>query len=284
MLTKYQNCVLNKMSRISKIFEDDSDDFESQDESDTISESDDFETFEENDDEDRECDDETKIEEEEDFEESGEEDIDIFEEDEDEEYKDLGEEVQESTESNTGTRLTKKSKRIIEHQKLLEVKDNKKLFVVNDFRDKSIAFVKKLIKNDNMADKIEKSLFNYCVRTLKNEGVKNITMNSKPFRERYSSEIYKLMSSIKSNKDFNLIKKEYDDSLSYFDRMIYDKERIYDNKKLRLITHVNEPVSGIHKCKCGCEKVYSYELQTRSGDEGMTVFLQCSDCGKKWKL
>lgn len=273
------------MSRISKIFEDDSDDFESQDESDTTSDSDDFESFDDNDEEEREeGDDETKIEDEEDFEESGDEEgIDTFEED-DEEYKDLGEEVQETGESDVITRLSKKSKRIIEYQKLLEVKDNKKLFVVNDFRDKSIAFVKKLVKNDNMAEKLEKSLFNYCVRTLKNEGVKSITINSKPFRERYSSEIYKLMSSIKSNKDFNIIKKEYDDSLSYFDRIIYEKERIYDNKKLRLITHVNEPVSGIHKCKCGCEKVYSYELQTRSGDEGMTVFLQCSDCGKKWKM
>ena len=273
------------MSRISKIFEDDSDDFESQDESDSSSDSDDFETFDENEDEEREeGDDETKIEDDDnDIEESGEED-NIEEFDDDEEYKDIGEEPQNNEEGDLVTRLTKKSKRFIEFQKLQQVKDNKKLFVVKDIRDKSIEFVKKIVKNDNKAEKLEKSLFNYCVRTLKNEGVKNITLNSKPFRERYSSEIYKLMSSIKSNKDLDVIKKEYDDSLSYFDRMIYEKERIYDNKKLRLITHVNEPVSGIHKCKCGCEKVYSYELQTRSGDEGMTVFLQCSDCGKKWKM
>jgi DNA-directed RNA polymerase subunit M/transcription elongation factor TFIIS len=274
------------MSRISKIFEDDSDDFESQDESDSSSDSDEFETFDENEDEEREeGEDETKIEEDDvnDEEDSGEEDnLEVFEED--EEYKDLGEEVKDSEESDLVTRLTKKSKRFIEFQKLQQVKDNKKLFVVKDLRDKSIDFVKKLLKDDNKSEKIEKSLFNYCVRTLKNEGVKGITLNSKPFRERYSSEIYKLMSSIKSKKDIDVIKKEYDDSLCYFDRMIYEKERIYDNKKLRLITHVNEPVSGIHKCKCGCEKVYSYELQTRSGDEGMTVFLQCSDCGKKWKL
>jgi DNA-directed RNA polymerase subunit M/transcription elongation factor TFIIS len=274
------------MSRISKIFEDDSDDFDSQDESDSSSDSDDFETFEQNEDEEQdEGDDETKVEEDDnDIEESGEEDNIIEEFEEDEEYKDMGENVQNNEEADLTSRLTKKSKRFIEFQKLQKVKDNKKLFVVKDIRDKSIEFVKKLVKNDNKAEKLEKSLFNYCVRTLKNEGVKNITLNSKPFRERYSSEIYKLMSSIKSNKDIDIIKKEYDDSLSYFDRMIYEKERIYDNKKLRLITHVNEPVSGIHKCKCGCEKVYSYELQTRSGDEGMTVFLQCSDCGKKWKM
>ena len=70
----------------------------------------------------------------------------------------------------------------------------------------------------------------------------------------------------------------------YFASTFFDKERKTNEKNIANITCRLEPMAGIHKCKCGCDKVYSYELQTRSADEGMTLFLQCYDCGKKWKM
>lgn len=72
--------------------------------------------------------------------------------------------------------------------------------------------------------------------------------------------------------------------LDYFESTFFDKERKTNEKNIANITCRLEPMAGIHKCKCGCDKVYSYELQTRSADEGMTLFLQCYDCGKKWKM
>lgn len=69
----------------------------------------------------------------------------------------------------------------------------------------------------------------------------------------------------------------------YFESDIFESSKKIDSKTLKNITCRLEPMSGIHKCKCGCDKVYSYELQTRSADEGMTVFLQCYECGKKWR-
>jgi len=72
-------------------------------------------------------------------------------------------------------------------------------------------------------------------------------------------------------------------NLDYFESALFDDVKKTDDKFLNNITCKLEPVSGIHKCKCGCDKVYSYELQTRSADEGMTVFLQCYECGKKWR-
>lgn len=35
--------------------------------------------------------------------------------------------------------------------------------------------------------------------------------------------------------------------------------------------------------KCKSKKCSYYELQTRSADEPMTVFITCIDCGKHWK-
>ena len=72
-------------------------------------------------------------------------------------------------------------------------------------------------------------------------------------------------------------------SSDYFESSLFEDAKKTDDKFLNNITCKLEPVSGIHKCKCGCDKVYSYELQTRSADEGMTVFLQCYECGKKWR-
>jgi len=36
--------------------------------------------------------------------------------------------------------------------------------------------------------------------------------------------------------------------------------------------------------KCKKRKVVDYQLQTRSGDEGMTVFAYCTACGNRWKF
>lgn len=41
---------------------------------------------------------------------------------------------------------------------------------------------------------------------------------------------------------------------------------------------------GQFQCsKCKSRKTTFYELQTRSADEAMTVFLRCANCGKRWK-
>jgi len=42
---------------------------------------------------------------------------------------------------------------------------------------------------------------------------------------------------------------------------------------------------GITTCtKCKSKKVTHVEKQTRSGDEGMTVFAHCRTCGNRWSL
>lgn len=41
---------------------------------------------------------------------------------------------------------------------------------------------------------------------------------------------------------------------------------------------------GIDECKkCGSKRTYSYQKQTRSADEPMTTFSQCTNCGKRWR-
>jgi DNA-directed RNA polymerase subunit M len=35
--------------------------------------------------------------------------------------------------------------------------------------------------------------------------------------------------------------------------------------------------------KCGHNKALQWSLQTRSGDEGSTVFFRCTKCGQTWR-
>jgi DNA-directed RNA polymerase subunit M/transcription elongation factor TFIIS len=40
---------------------------------------------------------------------------------------------------------------------------------------------------------------------------------------------------------------------------------------------------GNHTCRsCKSKETYFYRQQTRSGDEGMTTFVICTKCGKRW--
>ena len=40
---------------------------------------------------------------------------------------------------------------------------------------------------------------------------------------------------------------------------------------------------GIECRRCHEKKVFFYQLQTRSGDEGMTTFYTCANCFNRWK-
>jgi DNA-directed RNA polymerase subunit M/transcription elongation factor TFIIS len=49
----------------------------------------------------------------------------------------------------------------------------------------------------------------------------------------------------------------------------------------------NKPLlgKGLYKCKhCGSDNTEDYELQTRSADEPMKVFVNCRDCGHKFSF
>ena len=57
----------------------------------------------------------------------------------------------------------------------------------------------------------------------------------------------------------------------------YRKNKVlYETKK--------EAMTDQFKCrKCGSRETCYYEMQTRSADEPMTIFITCLNCGNRWK-
>ena len=75
------------------------------------------------------------------------------------------------------------------------------------------------------------------------------------------------------------------DKIEVYDSVIY---QLFEEKKMIENDRVINPPSvqkSLYKCKhCKSDKTWSYQLQTRSGDEGMTTFINCSECGKRYKF
>jgi DNA-directed RNA polymerase subunit M/transcription elongation factor TFIIS len=65
----------------------------------------------------------------------------------------------------------------------------------------------------------------------------------------------------------------------------FDSLKKLEEEEERFICSPPEIKEGLMPCKfCKSTKTISYERQTRSSDEAMTVIIQCTDCRKNFKI
>ena len=57
-----------------------------------------------------------------------------------------------------------------------------------------------------------------------------------------------------------------------------EEERV----EMDFVDHPFESVDSIMECNCGSKRVLSFSRQTRSSDEGATIFLKCMECKRSW--
>ncbi|MCJ1226437.1 RNA polymerase II elongation factor [Toensbergia leucococca] len=64
-----------------------------------------------------------------------------------------------------------------------------------------------------------------------------------------------------------------------------DKKLAHENMKEAMVPQAERSISTSLTCgKCGQRKVSYSQAQTRSADEPMTTFCECTVCGKRWKF
>lgn len=160
-----------------------------------------------------------------------------------------------------------------------------------------VKMFEKKINDKTLSLKIEKGIFNYVINKSKEKNIKRYWSNIL-FKDFYLKKIISVYSNIK--------KDSYIKNVTFLDRIKngeIDPEKIcyinvYDifpeNWKELLDLRIKrdklkydlkpEAMTDVFKCrKCGSRSCSYYEIQTRSADEPMTQFINCLDCGNRWR-
>ena len=167
----------------------------------------------------------------------------------------------------------------------------------DEYRVKMVIYFDKIINDIIISQKIEQSIYNYCILLAKEKNYQRKWSNP-IFEKLYDSKILSIYSNLKKesyiqNKTFleRIKNKEIDPSdvgkLSAYDIFPDNWRELLNIKSKRdKIKYELKPeaMTNLFKCrKCGSRETSYYEVQTRSADEPMTQFITCLTCNNRWK-
>tara|TARA_B100001093_G_scaffold503646_1_gene558304 strand:- start:384 stop:923 length:540 start_codon:yes stop_codon:yes gene_type:complete len=165
------------------------------------------------------------------------------------------------------------------------------------YRSSYVDLLFKELNNKQLARNIEKSIYNYTIHISSKKGIKKNWKNP-IFNNLYQSKVRSIYSNLKKdsyiqninfqsrilNNEFDIHKIAYLSSYDIFPdiwKELLDKKTRKDKLKYELKP---EAMTDIFKCrKCNSRSCSYYEVQTRSADEPMTQFINCLDCGNRWR-
>lgn len=186
-------------------------------------------------------------------------------------------------------------------------------YMVGDLREKTVKLFEKLTTEKNCKI-LERSIFNHLVRKTEikiGRKLKKSDLDTDMFRTGYTGVVYEIfvtmsapsvniLTGVESTHTPSVVKCK-----DMIDRLAENKtglqshefrdEQFIDRQETKNIEEPPKAKPGIHQCsKCLHDKskkddpergkrTWQYELQTRSQDEPMTIFVTCLDCGKKWR-
>ena len=164
-------------------------------------------------------------------------------------------------------------------------------------RNHNVNLLNKMIDDIKISMKIEKSLYNYCIKVSKEKNISR-SWDNIIFKKLYLSKIRSMYSNLNPNsyiKNTCFIEKVKNNEFNIekiADLSVYDifpenwKELIVIKSKRDKIKYELKPesMSSNYVCrKCKSKETSYYEVQTRSADEPMTQFITCLNCYNYWK-
>jgi len=166
----------------------------------------------------------------------------------------------------------------------------------NDIRYQMIVLFTKLI-DESKATELEKGIFDFSVELSKERNIIH-SWDNKLFKHIYINKSRSIFTNLKSDsyiKNVDFKKKVETDKIDINEipKMSFQQlfpehwKKMMDEKFKRdklLYEYQPEAMTDQFKCgRCKERKCSYYELQTRSADESMTIFITCICCGNRWK-
>ena len=166
-----------------------------------------------------------------------------------------------------------------------------------DVRAKVIKKVDELLDNNELSSKIEESIIQFSKDKAIQERIPR-NWDNELFRKIYLNKARSLYTNLDTNsyvKNPNFKKKILSGKIKPQDipgltfQQVFPEhwKKLMDEKYKKekmLYEEKQEAMTTQYKCgRCKSRKCTYYELQTRSADESMTIFITCINCGNRWK-
>ena len=166
----------------------------------------------------------------------------------------------------------------------------------DEFRNKCVLFLEREIESPYSRN-IEKSIYNHTIQIARDKNI-YCSWRTNKFKKLYLSKLRAIYSNLKSDSyihNINFKKKILDGTLNHtkiselstYDIFPENWKDLFDAKEKRDARKNEfkpEAMTDTFKCrKCSSRKCSYYEVQTRSADEPMTQFINCLDCGNRWR-
>lgn len=107
--------------------------------------------------------------------------------------------------------------------------------------------------------------------------------NANKYDEMYQRILYQTVGDILNGGNLKSVVKNIKNELVGWDHPVFKdiKHRIEEHDEF--IVNPFEVEEGVTKCnKCGSERVFTYQKQTRGADEPMSTFAKCVKCKSQW--
>jgi DNA-directed RNA polymerase subunit M/transcription elongation factor TFIIS len=150
-----------------------------------------------------------------------------------------------------------------------------------------------IIENDKFASNMEKGIFNYSLKESNNKKVVKKWDNPyfvQIYMDRMRSIIYNLTKNALLLEQLkNETIKPQDIAFMTHYEMCPEKWKTMlmvksEKDKGKFETNIEASTDTFTCRKCRGNKTTYYQLQIRSADEPATTFINCIDCGNKWKI
>lgn len=150
-------------------------------------------------------------------------------------------------------------------------------------REKIAAELGKKYKSEKNGAILEKHVYNAAIALARAKGVA-LKATDADFQLVYASVAYETLSSTETIKD---VGERLKSGTVEWKNQQY--RELIEARSAEEADHTEDVVEGIHECR-DCKaagrvynKTRNTQIQTRGGDEGMTVFVTCVVCRKMWK-